>query len=212
MCYLFKKVILVIFLSFPIIALSNECPDDPNYKYYRGHRSVHFSDYLDLSIASNVRVCIDSSVTSFWKMVTRDAINSLNLSISTTNSILNFSESTSNCTFYVRMDYSMNDSRYAEINEPVIPGYTSVLINGNRKTISSRYLAEHIIMHELLHTIGLGHTGNNVWYEIPNTDGFYDTKNAGRSIMCKYADDDSTFPQRYLNFLDKRSLEIMYPK
>lgn len=212
MFFLFKKIIVIILLSFSFIAFSNECIDDSEYKYYKGHRSVLSSDLLDNSFAKNVKICIDSNVLSFWKMVTRDAISSLNASLSTTDSILRFSESNYNCTFYVKMDYNISNNMYAKINEPVNPGYTSVLINGNRNTISSRFLAEHIIMHELLHTIGLGHTGHNVWYKIPNTNGYYDTKNAGRSIMCAYADDDSTFPQRYLNFLDKRSLEIMYPK
>jgi hypothetical protein len=87
-------------------------------------------------------------------------------------------------------------------------GTSLVKINKDKPTPNIRR-AQHILMHELLHTAGLDHTGINDNLKIPNTDGFYQNLVADRSIMCQYTDSSSN-PIIHLNSLDKWSLEYMY--
>jgi hypothetical protein len=182
---------------------------DTNYNYLNGHRSVRYADLLPKSIAVNVKICSDANVPLAWKTASQNAINNLNSNLLGINTHLHFSYVTSSCTFRISMSTSLTNE-YARIYDPTKPGITAVYINAYKNPNS--LLKEHILMHELLHTIGLGHTGKSYWYEVPGTDGYYDTYYAGHSIMCDTATDTVIYPQRYLNFLDKKALEIMYPK
>jgi len=66
-----------------------------------------------------------------------------------------------------------------------------------------------IIMHELLHSVGFMHTGRDLYYEIPNTDGYWVTKYLPTSIMC--ALNSSSYPSLEFNTFDKLSIETLYP-
>lgn len=210
-----KKILLIMSMVVSLVsgAFAGECDDD-KYSYKNGHRAVFPQDTFSNNIAKNVSVCISSDVPSLWNEATKSAITLLNSEISTTNSILRYSyNSGSSCTINVNMSYDLPYEQYAKVSSfigKLIPGKPELLINANRETVSSFTIMKSVMMHELLHAVGLFHTGHKVSYEIPNTDGYYDTKYAGRSIMCSTANE--TYPQRHFNFLDKRSLEILYPR
>lgn len=214
----YNSIIVASFLliiTIPLQLYAGQCDHVPDYDYRNGHRAVQVGDYLPRSIAENVTFCADADVPSLWKTAAQSGISRLNYLLSNSNSHLRVSYSTgSSCTFDIQMSYSLPSGTYAAINEPVTPGYTAILINANYTTMPGFPYMEHIMMHEVLHTVGVGHTGmdNYPWVEVPNTDGYYDDYYAGLSLMCKGGDPDVDNPLRHLNFLDQRTLDIMYPK
>ena len=210
-----KKMLLIVVMLGSLVSgvFGGECDDD-KYYYSNGHRSVFPNDVFDRKFAKNIKVCINDNVPSLWKEASKSAIFLLNSELSTTTSILRFSYGSNDCYVNINISYDLPYNKYAQVlpfSGKLIPGKPKIVINGNNKIISSFTLMKSIMMHELLHSIGIFHTGHNIAYKIPNTDGYFDTKYAGRSIMCSVADSD-IYPQRHFNFLDKRALEVIYPR
>lgn len=189
---------------------AGECDFDSNYNYKNGHRSVYPQNALTSTYSKNVVVCIDSDVPSFWSTASTNAINRLNSNLGSINTKLRFSSSTKNCVAKIKLSYTLSSSLYALAQNAVDPGKMVVYINANFTELASKPLAEYVIMHELLHTVGFFHTGQSQYYEVPKTDGYYDTLYAGSSIMCGVSNESS--PTRAFNFLDKRAIETIYPK
>ena len=76
-----------------------------------------------------------------------------------------------------------------------------------KKRTINQYQMQHIIMHELLHAVGFGHTAVSGYKII---DGTIDYNNISQhSMMCQYTD-PRKYPTRRLNSLDKKALGIVY--
>ena len=202
-------VLLTMFLVSGINA--GECSES-DYSYYNGHRSVHPNNSFSKSDSKNIRVCSDSDVSSLWNVAIQKAINQLNYNLGVLNTSLHYSYASSNCTINVENSGNLSNNLYAKVAPFSISGRmkagdVKILINIDNTNLRMNKMRT-IFMHELLHGVGFMHTGTNILYEIPNTDGYFDTKYAGRSFMCS----SYLYPQRYFNFLDQRAIESLYPK
>lgn len=205
-----KMLVIVVFVIGLVSSLSaGECSDS-SYKYYNGHRSVYPSDTFDKNIAQNVKVCINSDVNSLWTIAVKKAVNSLNYNLDVLNTSLHYSYGLGNCIIKVDVSDELPSNRFAQI-EPfsgkLKKGKIKLSINIDSNNLKMNKM-KSIIMHELLHGVGIFHTGHKVAYEVPNTDGYFDTKYAGRSIMCSVYE----YPQSHFNFLDQRTIEFLYPE
>jgi len=187
---------------------AGQCDDDPSYNYSRGHRSVYLNDVYDNSTASNVRVCINNNVPSLWSNATNQAILKLNNNLSSVDTILNYSSGSSNCDILIKYDNNFTDNKIAETKN-ILTSSSYIHINSNYSGSISDVKMKFTIMHELLHSVGLMHTGRNLYYEIPDTDNYWVTKYIPTSIMC--AVNSSSYPSLEFNALDKLAIETLYP-
>ena len=212
-----KKAILgtVIFMMVLVsTSFAGECDGEKGYSYRNGHTSIIKSYYLEKEFAKNVKI-YPIDIGYFWKKSVKNAIKRLNSELTGTKSYLrfslnDFSNIDDDCYSYVSMSDSLPSGRLGQAHNLAQIGSMGIYISSDIKSITTAE-AESMLMHEILHTVGLGHTGQKMknWIEIPNTDGYFDAKYAGRSMMCTTST-RGRYAQRHLNFLDKRSIEFMY--
>lgn len=206
-----KKLFYGLMMFFVVVGsvFAGQCDDDPSYNYSYGHRSIYLNDAYFDSVASNVRVCINSNVPSLWSNAVYQAISKLNYNLSSVDTILRYSYSTSICDITVKYDSNFSNNYIAEAKNILTP---SSYIHINSKNSPSSFTdvkMKFTMMHELLHSIGLMYTGRNLYYQIPNTNGYWETKYMPTSIMC--AVNSSSYPSLEFNPFDKLAIETLYP-
>ena len=200
----------IVFAAFTTSTFANQCSGDSSYRPQNGHRK-NVRNILPVNKATNVKVCAGKSYYDYVQM--KKAVQYLNRDAQSAYSYLRFSYGSyydkSNCTVKIkRANVSFNPKIAASTTSlgqfPRIIRINNAAI-GN--TLTNQYQIQHVIMHELLHAVGLGHTGRSDYKIIDGTIDFNNTNK--RSMMCNFTD-PRTYPTRRLNSLDKKALGILY--
>ena len=195
---------VVVFTTFTIGVFAGECDGDSNYYYKRGHNAVPSQYYFGWWDAQNISVCSIDLDTS-WKNVLKNSVSELNSELGKINTFLRFSYKTgNNCKVPVSFLNISNVNILGIGYSKGSPYGPSLVINSNGNFLSTLE-KKSTLMHELLHVIGLGHTGyrDSGYVELPNTDNLYDLPFISRSIMCTKIGNS---PVIHFNKLDKRSI------
>ena len=204
-----KILVFAIFIASLVnVSFAGECDGDSNYYYKRGHNAVPTQYYFDWFNVHNISIC-SIDLDASWKNVLKNSISQLNSELSKINTFLRFSYKTGNkCQVPVSFLDISNENILGRGYSKASPYGPSLVINSNGN-FSSTLEKKSTLMHELLHVVGLGHTGyrDSGYVKLPNTDSIYDLPFISRSLMCTKI---GTPPVIHFNKLDKRSIEIMY--
>jgi hypothetical protein len=209
------------------------------YNYRLGHQAINKNLTLPKSKAKMISVCLDDTLPPDWRNAVSTGIVKLRSELSTINTFLDFiggyivDPSNQDDLDYRGCDVSITYQHGLGTEKMALTEGSSIASDFSRIAINahldedlkntgdqlSKNGMEYVIAHELLHTVGLMHTGDlNIEAkayidikEIPDTDGFWQTRSVAPSLMCVDFDKDN-IPTTFLNSIDRQAIEYLYPK